>query len=245
MPIIALSGIHGGTGTTSVVSALAWALYRSGESVLVIDFSPDNLLRMHFNMPHDHVRGWAKSEIDGEGWQQGAMEYCERLAFLPFGQTTREERAVLFARLLSSPGHWRHRLSQLRQSQRYRWILLDIPAEDNLLTRQLLLSAEHILMIINPDANCHVRLHQQPLPGGTHLVVNNYVLTSSLQHDIYQLWSQTLAGLVPVMIHHDEAVAESLAAKQPVGEYRPDSTSAEEITTLANWCLIHCSEAVS
>lgn len=245
MPIIALSGIHGGTGTTSVAAALAWALYRSGESVLVIDFSPDNLLRLHFNMPHDQARGWAKAEMDGEGWQQGAMEYCERLAFLPFGQITREQRAALLGRLQSSPGQWRQRLAQLRESQRFRWILLDIPGEDNAMTRQLLQCAEHLLMIINPDANCHVRLHQQPLPGGAHLVVNNYLLTSHLQHDIYQLWCQTLAGLVPVMIHHDEAVAEALAAKQPVGEYRPDSTAAEEMSTLANWCLIHCPDPAS
>ena len=35
-------------------------------------------------------------------------------------------------------------------------------------------------------------------------------------------------------------MVECLAAKQPLGEYRSDSLAAEEILTLANWCLLHC-----
>ena len=41
------------------------------------------------------------------------------------------------------------------------------------------------------------------------------------------------------MIHRDEGMAECLASKQPLGEYRSDSLAAEEILTLANWCLLH------
>jgi hypothetical protein len=33
---------------------------------------------------------------------------------------------------------------------------------------------------------------------------------------------------LPVTIHRDEAMAECLAAKQPLGEYRQDSLAAEE-----------------
>ena len=42
MPVLALQGIRGGTGTTSVTAALAWALQQLGESTLVIDWSPTN-----------------------------------------------------------------------------------------------------------------------------------------------------------------------------------------------------------
>jgi cell division protein YhjQ len=42
-----------------------------------------------------------------------------------------------------------------------------------------------------------------------------------------------------MVIHRDEAMAECLASKQPLGEYRSDSLAAEEILTLANWCLLH------
>ena len=108
MPVIALQGLRGGMGTTSVTAALAWALQQLGESVLAIDFAPDNLLRLHFNMPFGLARGWARAEQDGGDWQQGAMRYCEKLDFLPFGRLTATERLNL-----QSPAHWQDRLAQL------------------------------------------------------------------------------------------------------------------------------------
>ncbi|EGW6660735.1 cell division protein, partial [Salmonella enterica subsp. enterica serovar Infantis] len=45
--------------------------------------------------------------------------------------------------------------------------------------------------------------------------------------------------LLPIVIHRDEAMAECMASKQPLGEYRSDSLAAEEVLTLANWCLLH------
>lgn len=81
MPVLALQGLRGGMGTTSVTAALAWALQQLGESVLAIDFTPDNLLRLHFNTPFELARGWARAEQDGGAWQEGALRYCETSTF--------------------------------------------------------------------------------------------------------------------------------------------------------------------
>lgn len=240
MPIIALSGLRGGTGVTSVAAGLAWALCQAGESVLVIDFSPDNLLRLHFNMPYQQPRGWARAEIDGQGWHQGAMQYNQRLAFLPFGIVSGEERRVLLAPAAAWTRDWLAHLALLRASRRYDWILLDIPHDDSSRLQPLMTYGDRSILLINPDANCHARLHQQPLPDGTNLLINKYIPTSLLQRDLLQLWLQTLEKRVPITLHRDEAMAEALAAKRPVGEYRPDSKAAEEMVTLATWCLIHC-----
>jgi hypothetical protein len=48
---------------------------------------------------------------------------------------------------------------------------------------------------------------------------------------LYQLWLESQRRILPVTIHRDEAMAECLAAKQPLGEYRQDSLAAEEILT--------------
>lgn len=45
MAILGLQGIRGGVGTTSIAASLAWALQLLGETVLVVDASPDNMLR--------------------------------------------------------------------------------------------------------------------------------------------------------------------------------------------------------
>lgn len=168
------------------------------------------------------------------------MRYTSQLDLLPFGQLSIEEQ--------ENPQHWQTRLSdicsglqQLKASGRYQWILIDLLRDASQITHQLLSLCDHSLAIVNVDANCHIRLHQQALPDGAHILINNFRIGSQVQDDIYQLWLQSQRRLLPMLIHRDEAMAECLAAKQPVGEYRSDALAAEEILTLANWCLLNYS----
>ena len=221
MAVLGLQGVRGGVGTTTITAALAWSLQMLGENVLVVDACPDNLLRLSFNVDFTHRQGWAR-------------------ALLPFGQLSIEEQ--------ENPQHWQTRLSdicsglqQLKASGRYQWILIDLPRDASQITHQLLSLCDHSLAIVNVDANCHIRLHQQALPDGAHILINDFRIGSQVQDDIYQLWLQSQRRLLPMLIHRDEAMAECLAAKQPVGEYRSDALAAEEILTLANWCLLNYS----
>ncbi|MFJ5337358.1 cellulose biosynthesis protein BcsQ [Pectobacterium sp. CHL-2024] len=242
MPVIALQGIRGGVGTTSIAAALGWAFQRLGESALVIDFSPDNLLRINFNMPFEQRRGWARAEADGTPWQTGAMQYLPGLDFLPFGRLNTQEIATLQQHYHQHPALWQNNLAQLSAAGRHRWILIDVPADNSPLTRQALATANTVFQVVVADANCHSRLHQQALPRQCHFLVNQFSTLSTLQQDLHQLWLHTLSHLLPLVVHRDEALAESLMLKQPLGECRPDSVAAEEIMTLANWCLIHVKE---
>ena len=108
-------------------------------------------------------------------------------------------------------------------------------------TRELLTLCDRSLVVVHPDANSQIRLHQQPLPANSDILINDLRVGSQLQEDLYQLWLESQPRILPVTIHRDEAMAECLAAKQPLGEYRQDSLAAEEVLTLANWCLIHYS----
>lgn len=239
MPVIALQGIRGGVGTTSVTAALAWAFQQLEEPALVIDFCAENQLRMHFNTPFEQPRGWARAELDGDVWLHGALRYAPILDLLPFGHLNADE----LARQSQAPiAPWAERLAQLRAGSGYRWILLDVPAGSSALSRQLLALADCVCILMVPDANCQIRLHQQALPSGCRLLLNQFSSASLLQKDLYQLWLQTLPQLLPMMIHRDEAMAEALAVKQPLGEYHPQSLAANEVMTLANWCLIHLGE---
>ncbi|QTF10456.1 cellulose synthase operon protein YhjQ [Brenneria izadpanahii] len=239
MPVIVLQGVRGGVGTTSVAAGLAWALQLLGETVLAIDFSSDNLLRLHFNTPIAQSSGWARAQADGAPWRQSAMQYVPRLDFLPFGQLNQIEITALQQHCIHAPAFWRDNLAQINAQGRHRWILIDAPADNSPLARQALAAADAVLLLLTPDANCHLRLHQQELPAKRHFLINQFTPTSVLQQDLHQLWLHTLPHLLPLVIHRDEALAESLAAKQPLGEYSSLSVAAEEIVTLANWCLIH------
>ncbi|ECF2410542.1 cellulose biosynthesis protein BcsQ [Salmonella enterica subsp. enterica serovar Bietri] len=238
MAILGLQGVRGGVGTTSLTAALAWALQILGENVLVIDASPDNLLRMSFNVDFVHQGGWARSLLDGQDWRDAGLRYTSQLDLLPFGQLTAQER--------ENPQTWQETLGEigsaiqaLKASGRYSWILLDLPYGALPLTRQLVSLCDHTLAIAQVDANCHIRLHQQALPAGAYILINDLRIGSQLQDDLYQVWLQSQRRLLPIVIHRDEAMAECMASKQPLGEYRSDSLAAEEVLTLANWCLLH------
>ena len=73
---------------------------------------------------------------------------------------------------------------------------------------------------------------------GWYFLLNQFAASSRLQQDLHQLWLQSLNNLLPTFIHRDEA----LAAKQPLGECNLQSLAAEEVMTLANWCLINVTE---
>lgn len=241
MTILGLQGVRGGVGTTSLTAALGWALQQLGETVLVVDASSDNLLRHFFNVGFAHEQGWARAMLEKQSWRACAWRYTPHLDLLPFGQLTQAQQQR-WPEIAHSLTEFAAALQTVKASGRYRWILLDLPADCSPLTRSLVSVTDKVLSIATPDANCHIRLHQQALPEGADMLVNGRTLNSQLQDDIYQLWLQTQRNLLPVVIHRDEAVAEALAVKQPPGEYRADALASEEIITLANWCILHYGE---
>lgn len=94
MAILGLQGVRGGVGTTSLTAALAWALQILGENVLVIDASPDNLLRMSFNVDFVHQGGWARSLLDGQDWRDAGLRYTSQLDLLPFDSSPRKSEKI-------------------------------------------------------------------------------------------------------------------------------------------------------
>jgi cellulose synthase operon protein YhjQ len=239
MAILGLQGVRGGVGTTSIASALAWSLQVLGESVLVLDACPDNLLRMSFNVDFTRTEGWARAMLDGHDWQDAGLRYTSQLDVLPFGQLSAAEKENLHS-LPLSPEAIAQMVTALAQAGRYQWIIIDLPHTITPFSRPLIAACDNVLAVANVDANCHIRLHQQALPARAWLLINDLRIGSQIQDDLYQLWLQSHRRLLPMAIHRDEALSECLAAKQPLGEYRGDSLAAEEILTLANWCLLHC-----
>jgi len=238
MAILGLQGLRGGVGTTSITAALAWSLQLLGESVLVIDASPDNMLRLSFNDDIARESGWARATLDGKDWRNAGLRYTSQIDVLPFGKLQAGEQqniATLSGQLMAASAIAR----EVEREGKYQWILLDLPHGFYSWTPSLIEACHFTLTVVEPDANCHIRLHQQPLPANTHILLNGLYMSSPLQEDIYQVWLQTQRRLLPVVIHRDEAMAESLASKQPLGEYRHDSLAAEELITLASWCLMH------
>ncbi|KAA9000698.1 cellulose synthase operon protein YhjQ [Affinibrenneria salicis] len=231
MPVIALQGIRGGVGATALTAGLAWALHHPDEKVVALDLSPANQLGQHFNTPFGDTAGWLRAALGDDDARPGARRYRPGLDFIPCGELSAAERARFYRAPADILQPWLDQcLPALRRD--YDWVLLDIPAR---LDAAALPRVDRLIQVIMPDANCHLRLHRAtPAPGGWYLI-NQFSLHSAAQQDLHQLWSVSLRRRVPLTVHHDEAVAEAMLHKQPLGEYRPQSLAAEELNALAVW----------
>ncbi|EBX6544366.1 cell division protein, partial [Salmonella enterica subsp. enterica serovar Larochelle] len=134
MAILGLQGVRGGTGTTSITAALAWALQLLGETVLVVDASPDNMLRFFFNVDFSHKAGWARATIDGTDWRDAGLRYTSHIDLLPFGQLTPGERENI-ERLQPTLAPMAGIVQKLHQQGDHRWLLIDLPDGYSPLTR--------------------------------------------------------------------------------------------------------------
>lgn len=214
MNLVALQGIRGGVGTTSIVAGLALAAREQGARVLAVDLCEDNLLGIHLGLPHDHPGGWSRLTSPAQEWSGALHHYEEGLDLLPHGGVT-----GAFA------GPW------LEAIPGYDLVLLDLPMGPvpELPCRRLL--------VVNADANCHVRLHRHRWAADERLLVTQFTSHRALQQDLLDLWQAGGLPLLTLRLHRDEAMAEAMAAKQPVGRHAPASLIAHELAALASWCL--------
>ncbi|EPJ78367.1 MULTISPECIES: cellulose biosynthesis protein BcsQ [unclassified Pseudomonas] len=233
MTALSLRGLRGGVGTSSLLAATGYALHSLGERVLLVDMCPENLLRLHFSVSFGERGGWARAMIEGKGWNTQAWTVEPGLSVLPYGRLKREEQDHIEQRLLNEPNLWRRRQATL--AEHFDWILFDVPLR--LPGHACVGPCALRLQIVEADAACHVLLQQEEDPR-EHLLINRFDPVSQLQRDLLLIWrKQYGARLLPLNVHQDEAMREAQAFKMPVGAYAQASLVAQDVLSLATWCL--------
>jgi cellulose synthase operon protein YhjQ len=229
---LGLHGVRGGTGSSSLLAALGYALHTLEQRVLLVDMCPDNLLRLHFNLAVAQTGGWARAWLDGQDWKGEFWEVAPHLSLLPYGRVVRAEQQQMEQELRQQPGLWARRISALAAN--FDWILFDLPQPS--FRHESAVSCQLQIQVIEADAACHVLLQQQE-ERTDYLLLNRFDPASQIQRDLMLLWRQHYDGrLLPVTVHSDEAMREALACKQPVGRYAPRSLVAQDVLSLAVWC---------
>ena len=232
---LSLQGVRGGLGCTSLLAGLGYALHQLGERVLLVDLCPENLLRLHFNVPWTGMEGWARAEIDGVPWQTAAWQIADTLWLLPYGVLEASEQKRVEQQLLQEPNSWAKRSAVLQEH--FDWLLFDLPRGPA--GHAACLRPDCLIHVVEADAACQVLLQQysdEP-QSKVPLLVNHFDPCSQLQRDLWLFWQQKYAGLLLLPIHADAAMAEALACKSPIGHYAPASLAAKDMVSLAIWCL--------
>ncbi|WP_260954617.1 cellulose biosynthesis protein BcsQ [Pseudomonas citri] len=232
MTTLGLHGLRGGTGSSSLLAALGYALHSLEQRVLLVDMCPDNLLRLHFNLAVAQTGGWARAWLDGQDWKNEFWEVAPNLSLLPYGRLAGTEQVHVTRELSLQPELWARRIDALAMG--FDWILFDLPQRSPWHDRAV--SCQLQIQVIEADAACHVLLQQQQARTD-YLLLNRFDPASQIQRDLMLVWRQHYdERLLPVIVHSDEAMREALACKQPVGRYAPRSLVAQDVLSLAIWC---------
>lgn len=243
MKRLVMRAMRGGLGATSLLADLALALHEQGERVLLVDLSPDNMLRLHFNVDTTYDAGWARAQLDGNEWNGGALEMLPGLHLLPYGRLSDAEVAQIESQLRADPSCWSQRCGLV--SRDYDWILFDLP--QRLPGHRVGVSEEDradlLIDLATTDPACHVLLQQRAQPIADLLLVNRFNPASQLQRDLLMIWRRRPGmSRAPQLVHEDEAVPEALAHKMTTGHYAPQSQAASDMRSLAIWCLAQRAE---
>lgn len=237
MPVIGIQGIKGGAGATSIVSGLGWALNALGKAVTLIDFSPENILRLHFNHPYDNKAGWAYALFYKSPWERQGFRYCHNLNFLPYGQLNDPSQRNIEEKLSQDDNFCNNLVLKLKKHHPNQWILCDIPSRNSYLSVQGRTACDNLIMVLNTDAQSQAQLTRLKFDSSYMFLINRFLCQSELQNDIEAVWQDRLSNILPVVVHEDQALFESLAQKSPVGLGSKDSMVANQMLSLATWCI--------
>lgn len=239
--LIVFSGLRGGAGTTSLAAMFADSLRQLNHSVLLIDLNPNDLLRLHFNVPYADQRGWAAAEAQGSPWYSQAYEITPHLSVLPYGRHGVESSQLNTADLAAITNRvWQHHNDGFftgAHSQRFDWIIIDTPFAPN---DYLLLKEKSVLqMVVVPvDIAAHILLKQYSLSTNSKLLLNRRNPTLELREAIIMDWEQKYSWAhLPISIPLDEHIPMALANKMPATTYYPESAVAKNMHSLTIWFL--------
>ncbi|MGL4600174.1 MAG: cellulose synthase operon protein YhjQ/BcsQ [Plesiomonas sp.] len=158
MPVIAIQGIRGGCGATTVAAGLAAALQNLNYPVLLWDLSPNNLLGQHLGLPFSEPTGWANALVQDQPWHHAAFttEHAG-IQLLPFGLIDNIQA------LSSLPTNWLAKSLSRLDLPNNSWVILDTPLHPYFLSQQAEQVADIWLQVTEADPACHA-LMQSRLP---------------------------------------------------------------------------------
>ncbi len=243
MRIIAVTGIKGGVGTTTVAAHVSAALRAQGEQVMALDLCPQNSLRLFFGMPCEIHDGIAPALLDGKVWFEACYKNQTGLYFVPFGDLHNEIPKELMPLLFPESFH---QLSDQLKNINFEgdgWLIVDCPVSDleSEWYNHLVEASDAVIRVITSDALSYALLRQGDRYDRSDkemLLVNRFTPAVDLEQDLKTLLlSEYRDHLLPVVVHEDKNICQALAHKQTVFEYAPYSQAYRDFECIATWLI--------
>ena len=239
MPVISVCSPKGGVGKTTVVANLAYAFSRSGSKVVVVDFDPQNALRLYFGLSLNDERGIVT--LPNKDWISSCISVDKNLYMLPFGKSDKEQRAV-FDEALKQDNYFKNVQSSLFDNPDVLVIADFAPGYTQALDSIASVSNLQVVPLLADAASGS--LFSQLLSGGLmdglvggglgyYIVLNQIDNRIKLNREVQNFALQNFKDNLLGMIHKDTNVTEAAGQQISVYDYNKNSAAAFDIEVIA------------
>ena len=230
-PALAVFSLAGGVGKTSLVATLGRALSARGERVLLVDTAAFGLLPFFFGATDQRpgvLRTFTPPGMSSDAPIQLVTIDAEVLGSEMNGQESLSGEIQNYARGASR-------------------ILVDLATASGATTRRIMRMAPMVLVPVVPDMNSVVSVssidaffEQNSSPHGRPLlpyyVLNQFDPSLPLHLDVREVLREQLGErLLAFALRRAPSMSEALAEGMTVLDYAPNSSLAEDFSTLAGW----------
>lgn len=249
---IVIVGFKGGVGGTTVTANLSHALHLLSKETITVDLAELNLLRLHFTMDINNDDGWAKHLLKNECWYNAGYESPQKMQFVPFGTLNTSE----LEKYRAHKEEWITKLSvELSDvdmdAEHWQIIHLQNLEHNQRANKEILHSADIVLVVINPDPVNYYLINSNHVNFGElkglvgdeskiKFLINNYQPECEVSQDFkLVLQKEHTSILLPVSLHRDATVIDSIANLTNIHTTSPHSQADRDYQSLAFWCVTH------
>lgn len=240
MPVISVCSPKGGVGKTTIVANLAYSFARSGTKVVVVDFDPQNALRLYFGLPLNDERGFISSP--NSDWTPSCINIDKNLFMLPFGKSDKEQRTALDLAMQSNPDYFKDVQKSIFEDPNVLVIADFAPGYSQALESITTVSNLQVVPLLADAAS--VSLFSQLLSGGLmeglvggglgfYIVLNQIDNRVRLNREVQNFCQQNFADKLLGMVHKDTSVVEAAGQQISVYDYNKNSVASYDIEEIA------------
>lgn len=224
---LAISGLHGGCGASTLAAGLllAWPHH---SAIQLIDADPANRVRQALGLGLDALPGWVDAWRDGRPWAEALRPCGGQASVLPCGEAPFELWPQLDA------AAWQDGLASLPPCAVQLMVCGPAGSPCWALARQ---SADLYCVVATPDilvSTPPARLHALLGETGV-LLINRFRPERRADLALLGLARQRWARwLLPVLVHDDAHIREALWRRESLHAHAPASQAAHDLAVLAS-----------
>ncbi|AMB86896.1 cell morphology protein [Pseudomonas agarici] len=239
--VIAVVSVKGGVGKSTLASALASTIKRSGGRTLAIDLDPQNALCLYLG-GNEQWLGIAQQYPKPQGWRQLIREDFSASHCLAYGVVNEEERLDFEHDLRTDPLWLVRHLSDLGLGERDT-VIIDTPPGATVYLAQALAIADIAVVVTLADAASYTSLNQmerllapylqRDKPLQCKYVINQLDTSRQFSLDLCEVLKKRTGSQLLGVIRQDHFLGEALAYDRQPLAHTPSTRGCQDILDIA------------